>query len=85
MTYEEMKRRVERLEVLRTEREELWGMQQGTLDHIDLRYGDGYTYLRSGWIPENDGFNRMAEAIKRVAAEISDEINTEIAKLEADE
>ena len=85
MTYEEMKRRVQRLEVLRAQMETLNSIQGCPVDLIELRNTNGgYFYINREWISENNGFERVSAAIKKVAAEISEEIKAEIAKLEED-
>ena len=85
MTYDEMKRRVERLEVLRSQTEILRRIEEKPMNYITLRYTDENIHIEPGWISEGSGFPRMDGAIKEVAAKISEEIKAEIAKLEADE
>lgn len=85
MTYEEMKRRVERLEVLQTQMEALEKIKESPINSIELYYTDARIHVQPGWISESKTFERMTSAIKAVAQEISEEIKGEIAKLEADE
>lgn len=82
MTYEEMKRRVERLEVLRAQLEELDGIQKKPCNSIALDYTDKNVYIRPGWLSESSGFPRMDNAIKETAARMEEEIKAEIAELQ---
>ena len=82
MTYEEMKRRVQRLEVLRAQMETLRKIQESPVNYIALNYTDDRILVQPGWISEANGFEGVSGAIKEVAAEISEEIKAEIAQLQ---